>query len=120
MICRMWRGWTKVPQADAYESYLRKELFPRLRRELAAHGYRGFHLLRLARDGEVEFVTLVWFASLDAVRSFAGERYELPVISDEAHALLSRYANRCEHYEVCDADWEAPVENREPRGGEVK
>jgi hypothetical protein len=34
-------------------------------------------------------MTVTRFDSLDAVREFAGEEYELAVISDEAHQLLS-------------------------------
>ena len=40
MIRRTWRGWTTPDNADAYESYLRDDLFPRLARELSQHGYR--------------------------------------------------------------------------------
>ncbi len=104
MICRMWHGWTKKGNAAAYESYLKDDLFPRLRRELTPHGYRGYHLLRLDRADEVEFVTMVWFESLEAVSSFAGENYEVPVISEKAGALLSRYAARCEHYVLAGSE----------------
>jgi hypothetical protein len=100
MICRMWHGWTKALDADAYDNYLRDELFPRVERELNAQAYRGFHVLRLERGSETEFVTLVWFDSLDAVRSFAGQNYEIPVITAKAHTLLSRYAERVEHFEL--------------------
>jgi hypothetical protein len=61
----------------------------------------------LERNGEVEFVTMVWFESLDAVRSFAGEQYDVPVISEMAALLLSHYAERCDHYELKDVDWTA-------------
>ena len=100
MICRMWRGWTALRHADAYESYLRNELFPRLRGELTEHGYRGFHILRQDRSDEAQFVTMVWFTSLEAVRSFAGESFETPVISAKAATLLSRYDERCDHYDL--------------------
>lgn len=88
----MWHGWTATFDADAYGDYLRNELFLRVERELGSAGYRGFQVLRLDRDSEVEFVTLVWFDSLEAVRSFAGQNYEIPVISAKAHTLLSRFA----------------------------
>ncbi|MGA8659363.1 MAG: hypothetical protein WB586_24825 [Chthoniobacterales bacterium] len=104
MICRMWKGWTTDENADRYASYLEDELFPRLQREL--HGYRGYHVLRLGQSHEVEFVTMVWFESLAAVRSFAGETYEVPVISDKAQRLLSRYEDRCDHYEL--SSFQAP------------
>jgi heme-degrading monooxygenase HmoA len=100
MICRMWKGWTACANADAYEDYLRNELFPRVAAELGSRGYNGHHVLRLERQGETEFVTMVWFTSLDAVRGFAGDDYEVPVISPKAQRLLSRYAERCDHYEL--------------------
>lgn len=107
MICRMWHGWTAAANADGYENYLKSELFPRLKRELTQHGYVGFQVLRLAEGREVKFVTQIWFESLAAVRSFAGEDYEKPVISAKAQALLSRYAERVEHYEVSGFRWPA-------------
>lgn len=109
MICRMWRGWTEAGNAEAYERYLKCELFPRLQGELTGKGYRGYHLLRLAKGTETEFVTLVWFESLSAVQSFAGANYEIPVISEKARRWLVRYAERCEHYDLSGFDWSAPV-----------
>ncbi|HTU36181.1 MAG TPA: hypothetical protein VMF66_20450 [Candidatus Acidoferrum sp.] len=105
MICRMWRGWTSAANADAYDSYLKKELFPRVKDELGVQGYRGFHLLRHERGNEVEFVTMVWFDSLDAVQRFAGTNYEAPVISEKAHKLLSHFAECCEHYDLSGFEW---------------
>jgi hypothetical protein len=107
MVCRMWHGWTTASQADAYDDYLRNELFPRVERELGPRGYRGFHVLCLEQGSEVEFVTLVWFDSLDAVRSFAGQNYDVPVISVKARTLLSRYAERAEHFELSASSWNA-------------
>src|SRR5437764_8691705 len=95
MICRMWKGWTLPENAGAYQRYLQGELFPQVERELTSMGYKGYHVLRSARGGEVEFVTLVWFESLAAVQGFAGADYEKPVISERARALLSRYSDRC-------------------------
>jgi hypothetical protein len=101
----MWHGWTKAAQADAYDDYLRNELFPRLARELGEAGYLGFHVLRLERESEVEFVTQVWFESLEAVQSFAGPNYEVPVISTKARSLLSRYDERADHFELSATSW---------------
>jgi heme-degrading monooxygenase HmoA len=61
---------------------------------------RGFELLRRAADGEVEFVTLMRFDSLAAVRAFAGADYERAVVPPAARALLSRFDERSLHYEV--------------------
>jgi peroxiredoxin/heme-degrading monooxygenase HmoA len=99
MITRMWRGWTETSDADAYERFLRTELFPQVAR---LPGFVGARILRRRRDGEEEFVTLVTFESLDAVRAFAGDDYETPVIEPEAQRLLSRYEDRALHYEAVD------------------
>src|ERR1700733_10515680 len=105
MVCRVWRGWTTVSGAQSYDDYLQTELFPRLDRELRTHGYRGYQLLRLARGEEVEFMTMLWFESIENVRSFAGEHYETPVISEKARSLLARFADRADHYELSGSDW---------------
>ena len=40
------------------------------------------------------------FDSLDAIRAFAGDDYEVPVLEPEALALLSRYDERATHFET--------------------
>jgi heme-degrading monooxygenase HmoA len=97
VICRLWHGWTARASADAYERYLREELYPRLE---GVGGYRGHHVLRRAEGDEVEFVTMTWFDSLDAVRAFAGDEYETPVLTESARALLARYDDRALHYDL--------------------
>jgi hypothetical protein len=42
----------------------------------------------------------MWFDSLDAVRAFAGEEYEVAVVPPKARALLSRFDERSQHYVV--------------------
>lgn len=99
MIGRIWHGWTTPANADAYESLLKSEIFVGIQgREIP--GYRGIHLFRRDLDGEVEFVTLMWFDSIEAVRAFAGEDYEVAVVPPKARALLSRFDARSQHYEV--------------------
>jgi heme-degrading monooxygenase HmoA len=99
MISRIWHGWTTPANADAYESLLKSEVFQGIRdREIA--GYRGIHLLRRDLEDEVEFVTIMWFDSMEAVRIFAGEDYEAAVVPPKARAVLSRFDARSQHYEV--------------------
>ena len=97
MITRMWRGFTASENADAYERFLLTDLFPSMR---AIPGFLGAAVLRRAAGDEVEFVTLTRFDSLDAIRAFAGDDYEAPVLEPEALALLSRYEERAAHYET--------------------
>jgi hypothetical protein len=98
VICRLWRGWTAAENADAYERYLREELYPRLDREVGNDRYRGYQLLRREQGEEVEFVTMTWFDSLESVQAFAGPEFETPVITAKAADLLSRYDDRALHY----------------------
>lgn len=42
----------------------------------------------------------MWFDSIEAVRAFAGEDYEIAVVPPKARALLSRFDARSQHYEV--------------------
>ena len=97
MITRLWRGWTTAENGDAYERFLLHELLPSLR---AIRGFRGADVLRRPEGDEIAFVTVVRFDSLDAVRAFAGEDYETPVLEPEALALLSRHDGRAQHFET--------------------
>jgi len=102
MISRVWHGWTIPQNADAYEALLRHEVFVGIQGRRIA-GYRGIHLLRRDVGTEVEFVTLMWFDSLDAVRDFAGEDYEVAVVPPKARQLLSHFDARSAHYVVIES-----------------
>jgi heme-degrading monooxygenase HmoA len=103
MIVRVWHGWTAPKDADAYERLLRDEIF----KGIAARripGYHGIRLLRRRVGAEVEFVTLMWFDSLEAVTTFAGADYEAAVVPPRARALLSRFDARSQHYEELERE----------------
>jgi heme-degrading monooxygenase HmoA len=99
MIVRLWHGWTSPADADAYERLLKEEIFTGIARRAIA-GYRGIELLRRAAGGEVEFVTVMRFDSIEAVRAFAGEDYEAAVVPPPARRLLSRFDARSAHFEL--------------------
>jgi len=99
MISRIWHGWTTATNADAYEALLKSEIFIGIQNRQIS-GYRGIQLLRRNIGDEVEFMTIMWFDSIDAVRTFAGEDYEKAVVPSKARALLSRFDERSQHYEV--------------------
>lgn len=99
MISRIWHGWTTPADADAYASLLENEIFVGIQNR-QIRGFRGIQLLRRNLGAEVEFVTIMWFDSLESVRAFAGEDYEAAVVPPKARALLSRFDHRSQHYEV--------------------
>ena len=101
MIARLWKGWTTPDNSDAYERLLRHEIMPGIVRRGIA-GFLRIDLLRRDGGDESEFVTLMWFESLDAVRAFAGGDYEVAVVPPAARALLSHFDARSQHYTVVD------------------
>jgi heme-degrading monooxygenase HmoA len=103
MIGRIWHGWTAPENADAYEALLKSEIFTGIQ-DRKIEGYRGIQLFRRELAHEAEFVTIMWFDSLDAVRIFAGEDYEAAVVPPKARALLAHFDPRSQHYEV-KAEW---------------
>lgn len=99
MIIRIWHGWTVPSNADTYENLLKEEIFVGIQNRRIP-GFQGIQLLRRELKEEVEFVTIMKFESLEAVREFAGEDYEVAVVPPKARAVLARFDERSQHYEI--------------------
>ena len=99
MIGRIWHGWTKPENADKYERLLKEEIFPGIAAKKVA-GYRGIQLFRRPLENEIEFITIMWFDSWDAVKQFAGEDYEKAYVPQKAREVLERFDERSQHYEI--------------------
>ncbi len=98
-IKRIWHGWTTPENAAAYEDLLRAEVFPGIEAKKIP-GYRGIELLRLDRDSEVEFVTIMTFDSIQNVIDFQGPDYQRCYVPDAAREVLKRWDQTSDHYEV--------------------
>jgi hypothetical protein len=101
MICRLWRGWTSLENADDYERIVRIEVIPGIEARNIP-GFRHIDLMRRDLDGEIEFQTLMWFDDLDAIKSFMGEDYAVSHVPMEARAVLNSFDDRAAHFEVID------------------
>src|SRR5258708_33409025 len=99
MITRIWHGWTTPANAPVYENLLLSEIFTGIASRNIP-GYRGISLCRRELGEEVEFVTIMWFDSIDVVRGFAGENYQVAVVPPKARALLLRFGPVSAHYET--------------------
>ncbi len=99
MISRIWHGWTTPGNADKYEALLKEEIFVGIQNR-KIRGFNGIQLLRRDVGQEIEFVTIMLFDSLDSIREFAGEDYEVAVVPEKARAVLSRFDERSHHYEI--------------------
>jgi len=98
MIARIWRGWTKPADAEAYKKMLRDEIFPSIASR-KIDGYRDAELFIQEDGDEVEFVTLLRFDSMDAVKEFAGVDASKPVIFPKAEPLITRM-EQARHYRI--------------------
>jgi heme-degrading monooxygenase HmoA len=99
MISRIWHGWTTPGNADKYEALLKEEIFVGIQNR-KIRGFNGIQLLRRDVGQEIEFVTIMLFDSLDSIREFAGEDYEVAFVPEKARAVLSRFDERSQHYEI--------------------
>lgn len=100
MIGRVWHGWTVPENADKYEQLLKTEIFPGIAAKQVG-GYKGIRLFRRpTNDGEVEFMTLMWFDSWEAVEQFAGDDYERAYVPQKAREVLARFDEYARHYEL--------------------
>lgn len=99
MIARVWHGWTNAVNARAYEDMLRDEIFPGIA-DRKIKGYRGAELFVREEGDEAEFMTLLRFDSMEAVKEFAGEDEARPVIYPKAESLLIRMDERSQHFRI--------------------
>ncbi|MEN8192773.1 MAG: antibiotic biosynthesis monooxygenase [Bacteroidota bacterium] len=97
-IIRTWRGWTTIENAPIYEDMLINEVFPAVKKK----GVNGLEKVSISvqnKKDEVEFFLILQFDSLDAVKTFAGENYEIAYIPENAQRVLLRYEETAQHYE---------------------
>lgn len=98
MVARVWHGYCSTREhADAYEAMLKPELLPGIS---TRKGYRGSHLLRRDRGDEIEFITILFFDTLDDIKALTGPDYETAVIPEQRRQHLSRFDAKALHYEV--------------------
>lgn len=99
MISRIWHGFTTHENADSYQDLLQQEIFTGIQ-ERNISGYKGIQLLRRELPDETEFITIMWFDSIDSVKQFAGADHEKAVVPAKARKILSRFDAVSQHYSV--------------------
>jgi heme-degrading monooxygenase HmoA len=85
VIARIWRGWIRRADSDAYVEYLRDT---GLREYRSTPGNRGAWVLRRDEGDRTEVITLSFWVSLDAIRGFAGDEIERAVFYPEDDRFL--------------------------------
>jgi heme-degrading monooxygenase HmoA len=99
MIARIWHGYTTPENADDYETLLRTEIFHGIENR-NIEGFKDIQLLRRSIQNETEFVTIMRFDNLDAVKKFAGKEYERAVVPAKAQEILKHFDATSQHYEI--------------------
>ena len=97
MIARIWKGAVRQQDGDAYARYMRDTGVAEYAR---TPGNRGVWMLRRDRDGRTEFVMFTLWDSLEAVRGFAGDDYEMAVFYPEDDRFLIERDPVATHYQV--------------------
>lgn len=99
MIVRTWRGQASSSNPDAYIEHFRSKVLPELR---GIKGFLGACLLRENHPDAVEFLVLTRWASMGAIRAFAGDDVGRAVVDPQAVAALVRFDRTVRHYDVVE------------------
>jgi heme-degrading monooxygenase HmoA len=98
MIARTWRGWVRSEDRAAYIDYIERTGMAEYRRTPGNEG--AWMLARDLADGRTEIVTFSLWASVEAIRGFAGEDIERAVFYPEDDRFLVDRETTVTHYEV--------------------
>ena len=97
MIARIWRGRAVTEKAGDYQRHFTSHVAPHLK-ELTGH--RGAYLLRGEDDGEVEFLAVTLWDSIESVRAFSGQNPDVAIVEPEGRAALSSFDDFARHYDI--------------------
>lgn len=93
----MWSARATAAGASRYVDYFRTHVIPEL---TVIPGYKTANVLTRDRGADVEIIVITRWASMDAIRAFAGESVETAVVHAAAAALLTGYDAHVTHYTV--------------------
>ncbi|NNM74421.1 antibiotic biosynthesis monooxygenase [Enterovirga aerilata] len=97
MILRIWRARSIGAGVERYGRHFQDRVVPDLR---GRPGFLGATLSRRSVGDATELMVETRWASLDAIRAFAGEAAEAAVVEPEAREVLIDYDERVAHYEI--------------------
>jgi heme-degrading monooxygenase HmoA len=102
MIARLWRARAAdTAKANAYARHFTGTVTTELK-HLAGH--RGAWLLRREADGGTKFIALTLWESRQSIEAFTGPDISKSVVEPEGRAVLARFDDHADHYDVVVAD----------------
>jgi hypothetical protein len=97
-IVRIWGGYGTQAGVDRYcREHFPDSVLPHLR---SIDGFVEAKVLTRAGRGETEVVVATTWDSIESVKAFAGNDYEVAVVEPVVRELLNRYDDRVTHFTV--------------------
>jgi len=97
MIARMGHGRVPTGKAEAYWRFLNERAIPDYR---SVEGNISVYILERDEGEVTHFVTLTFWESMEAIKSFAGDDVETAKYYPEDKEFLLEFEPRVVHYEV--------------------
>lgn len=97
MIARIWHGKTKAEHFEEYSEFMRERAIPDYQK---TDGFIRLSFLRRLEDGVAHFQLMTYWESLEVIKGFAGEDFELAKYYPEDTDYLLEFEERVVHYEV--------------------
>lgn len=97
MIMRVWRGWTRREDTEAYAAYIKETGIAAYE---ATPGNQSAYLVSRPDGDSTEFLTISFWDSLEAIEEFAGPDAETAVFYPEDDRYLVDRETTVRHYTV--------------------
>jgi heme-degrading monooxygenase HmoA len=97
MIARIWRGWTRPQDTEAYAAYI---LATGIAEYKATPGNQGAYLISRPDGDRTEFLTVSLWDTRDAIAAFAGSDIEQAVFYPEDDRYLVDRETTVQHFTV--------------------
>ena len=97
MIARIWRGWIRPEDTEAYATYIRATGIAEYE---AIPGNQGAYLISRPDGDRTEFLTVSFWDTYDAIAAFAGSDIEQAVFYPEDDRYLVDRETIVRHFTV--------------------
>lgn len=97
MIARIWHGKTSEGKSEQYKAFL---LDVAVKDYRSVKGLIGIQFLHRMEGQEAHFTLITFWPSVDVIKQFAGEEYELAKYYPEDKDFLLEFEERVVHHEV--------------------
>ena len=97
MISRNWTGIAKKERAREYILHLQNDTFKKLEK---IKGFLNSRILYRDMEEGTAFLIITEWESIEAIKKFAGEDYNLAVVPQLVKEMMIRYEHKVNHYQI--------------------